>query len=59
MIGTYNYMLYKNDTEFVRQNWVGYLKAMDYIYGKVKTSGLLNSTGMQTSVVLRHILESH
>lgn len=45
MIGTYNYMLYKNDTAFVQQNWAKYLKAMTYIYGKVQPSGLLNSTG--------------
>ena len=45
MIGTYNYMLYKNDTAFVQQNWSKYLKAMTYIYGKVQPGGLLNSTG--------------
>jgi hypothetical protein len=45
MIGTYNYMLYTNDAAFVRQNWDRYLKAMDYIYGKVGPSGLLNQTG--------------
>lgn len=45
MIGTYNYMLYKNDTAFVQQNWEKYLKAMSYIYGKVQSTGLLNSTG--------------
>lgn len=45
MIGTYNYMLYTNDATFVQQNWAKYLKAMDYIYGKVGTSGLLNQTG--------------
>ncbi|KAF9729505.1 hypothetical protein PMIN04_003734 [Paraphaeosphaeria minitans] len=45
MIGTYNYMLYKNDTDFVGQNWAKYLKAMTYIYGKVQPIGLLNSTG--------------
>jgi hypothetical protein len=45
MIGTYNYMLYKNDTAFVQQNWAKYLKAMTYIYSKVQPSGLLNSTG--------------
>lgn len=45
MIGTYNYMLYTNDAAFINQNWARYLKAMDYIYGKVGTSGLLNQTG--------------
>lgn len=45
MIGTYNYMLYKNDAAFVRSNWEKYLKAMDYVYGKVDQTGLLNQTG--------------
>ena len=45
MIGTYNYLLYSNDTNFVVKNWVKYIKAMDHIYGKVGSSGLLNVTG--------------
>ncbi|KAF2641129.1 Six-hairpin glycosidase [Massarina eburnea CBS 473.64] len=45
MIGTYNYMLYTNDAAFVQQNWAKYLRAMEYIYGKVDASGLLNQTG--------------
>lgn len=46
MIGTYNYVLYTNDTAFLKQNWAGYLAAMNYIYGKVTySSGLLDVTG--------------
>ena len=46
MIGTYNYFLYTNDTDFLLDNWEGYQKAMDYIYEKVdNSSGLLNVTG--------------
>ncbi|KUI69286.1 hypothetical protein VM1G_05479 [Cytospora mali] len=45
MIGTYNYLLYTNDTDFLAQNWDGYLAAMKYIYAKVQPSGLLNVTG--------------
>ncbi|KAI3397992.1 hypothetical protein diail_9969 [Diaporthe ilicicola] len=47
MIGTYNYVLYTNDTAFLARNWAGYLAAMDYIYAKVQPapSGLLNVTG--------------
>ncbi|KAK9854723.1 hypothetical protein MYU51_003985 [Penicillium brevicompactum] len=46
MIGTYNYVLYTNDTEFLLKNWDGYMHAMDYIYGKVTLpTGLLNVTG--------------
>jgi hypothetical protein len=45
MIGTYNYMLYTADSAFVSRNWGKYLRAMEYIYGKVDGSGLLNQTG--------------
>ncbi|CDM33354.1 CAZyme family GH78 [Penicillium roqueforti] len=46
MIGTYNYVLYTNDTDFLLENWASYLHAMEYIYGKVTyPSGLLNVTG--------------
>lgn len=45
MIGTYNYMLFTNDTAFVQQNWAKYQKAMEYVYGKVLSPGLLNVTG--------------
>lgn len=46
MIGTYNYVLYTNDTAFLARNWAGYLAAMDYVYAKVQpSSGLLNVTG--------------
>ncbi|KAE8331995.1 Six-hairpin glycosidase [Aspergillus sergii] len=42
MIGTYNYLLYTNDTSFLSKNWNKYQKAMDYIYNKVD-----NSTGAE------------
>ncbi|KAF1976750.1 putative alpha-L-rhamnosidase B [Bimuria novae-zelandiae CBS 107.79] len=71
MIGTYNYMLYKNDTAFVQLNWPKYLRAMTYIYGKVQASGLLNSTGTrdwarwqtggnltEANVILYHTLQT-
>ncbi|KAI5246140.1 Six-hairpin glycosidase [Aureobasidium subglaciale] len=46
MIGTYNYLLYTNDTAFLNKNWRCYLHAMDFIYNKVlQPSGLLNVTG--------------
>ncbi|OGE57769.1 hypothetical protein PENARI_c001G09197 [Penicillium arizonense] len=46
MIGTYNYVLYTNDTDFLLQNWESYQHAMKFIYGKVTyPSGLLNVTG--------------
>lgn len=45
MIGTYNYVLYTNDTDFLAENWQGYLRAMEYVYAKVQPSGLLNVTG--------------
>ncbi|RKU49127.1 hypothetical protein DL546_007740 [Coniochaeta pulveracea] len=46
MIGTYNYLLYTNDTTFLTNNWPKYLSAMSYILAKVhQPSGLLNVTG--------------
>jgi uncharacterized protein (DUF608 family) len=46
MIGTYNYFLFTNDTQFLEQNWDQYKLAMNYIYDKVTySSGLLNVTG--------------
>lgn len=45
MIGTYNYFLFTNDAGFLNRNWEKYLKAMGYIYGKVRPPGLLNVTG--------------
>ncbi|KAK3079839.1 hypothetical protein LTS18_003772, partial [Coniosporium uncinatum] len=50
MIGTYNYMLYSNDTTFFKRNWPAYIDAMNYIYSKVLSGsgdggGLLNVTG--------------
>ncbi|KAF4267549.1 hypothetical protein KXV68_002757 [Aspergillus fumigatus] len=46
MIGTYNYVLFSNDTDFLLTNWEKYQAAMDFIYGKVdEKSGLLIVTG--------------
>ena len=48
MIGTYNYLLYTNDTAFLAQNWDQYQYAMQYVYGKVlQPLGLLNVTGLR------------
>jgi hypothetical protein len=47
MIGTYNYFLYTNDTDFLNTNWAGYQLAMSYILAKVDSSGLLNVTGIR------------
>lgn len=45
MIGTYNYFLYTNDTNFLTLNWEGYKLAMGYITAKIDNSSLLNVTG--------------
>lgn len=51
MIGTYNYVLYTNDTAFLHKNWPAYRRAMDYIYGKVQPhpsgNNLLHVTGLR------------
>ncbi|TKA77205.1 hypothetical protein B0A55_02579 [Friedmanniomyces simplex] len=46
MIGTYNYVLYTNDTAFLESHWAQYQFAMEYVYNKVlEPLGLLNVTG--------------
>ncbi|KAK3116157.1 hypothetical protein LTR53_003766 [Teratosphaeriaceae sp. CCFEE 6253] len=46
MIGTYNYILYTNDTAFLTAYWAQYQFAMEYIHSKVlQPLGLLNVTG--------------
>ncbi|KAI0477083.1 Six-hairpin glycosidase-like protein [Xylariaceae sp. FL0804] len=48
MIGTYNYVLFTNDTDFLEHNWAAYQFAMEYIYDKVlEPLGLLNVTGLR------------
>ena len=45
MIGTYTYVLYSGDTDFLLGNWDKYLKAMAFITAKQDSSGLLFVTG--------------
>jgi uncharacterized protein (DUF608 family) len=46
LIGTYNYILYTNDTAFLTKNWARYNTALNYIIRKIDPeSGLLNVTG--------------
>lgn len=45
MIGTYNYVLYSGNTDFLSANWPKYLLAMNYVTSKIDSSGLLNVTG--------------
>jgi hypothetical protein len=44
MIGTYNYVLYSDDIEFLTNNWEKYQFAMSYAYSQIDSStGLINS----------------
>jgi glycogen debranching enzyme len=46
LIGTYNYVLYTNDTTFLNKNWAKYTTALNFIMRKIDMgSGLLNVTG--------------
>ena len=48
MIGTYNYVLFTNDTAFLSQNWPKYLAAMNFANSHVTyESGLFNVTGIR------------
>ncbi|PLB36600.1 putative alpha-L-rhamnosidase B [Aspergillus candidus] len=72
MIGTFHYVLYSNDTDFLERNWEGYKKAMSYIYQKVdSTRDLLQltdpcnqdklqqeSNSLEEQMILYHALET-
>jgi uncharacterized protein (DUF608 family) len=45
LVGTYNYVLYSDDMNFILKNWAKYVRAMDYILEKVKATGLCNIDG--------------
>ncbi|EXJ58926.1 hypothetical protein A1O7_06356 [Cladophialophora yegresii CBS 114405] len=45
MIGSYNYVLYTNDTAWLTPIWSKYKHAMEYVVGKIDQSGLMNVTG--------------
>lgn len=48
MIGTWTYVLYSNDLDFLNHNWVSYIAAMENVYSKVlQDTGLLNVTGVR------------
>ncbi|KAK6065206.1 bacterial alpha-L-rhamnosidase domain-containing protein [Seiridium cupressi] len=44
MIGTYNYVLYSDDLDFLSSNWDKYKLAMSYVFSQIDgTTGLINS----------------
>ncbi|TVY89802.1 hypothetical protein LAWI1_G008167, partial [Lachnellula willkommii] len=45
LIGTYDYFLFTNDTDFLSGNWDRYKAGMKFITNKIDGSGLLNVTG--------------
>ncbi|KAJ9607675.1 hypothetical protein H2200_007753 [Cladophialophora chaetospira] len=45
MIGSYNYILYTNDTAWLKSLWTKYKHAMEYVVSKIDESGLMNVTG--------------
>lgn len=47
MIGTYNYVLYTADFDWVRPVWAKYQHAMSFVLAKVDNSGLMNVTGLR------------
>ncbi|RAL09929.1 Six-hairpin glycosidase [Aspergillus homomorphus CBS 101889] len=53
MVGTYNYILYTNDTDFLETNWAGYKKAMDYIYGAELATWAGDTTGLSDTYTSR------
>lgn len=48
LLGSYNYVLFTNDTEWLAQIWDRYKFAMEFIYNQVEEPlGLLNQTGLR------------
>jgi len=45
LIGTYDYILYSNDTDFLQSNWTGIKRAISFIADKIDHTGLLYVTG--------------
>lgn len=45
LIGTYNYLLYSGDGDFVREIWAKYTAAMEYSLATIASSGIVNVTG--------------
>lgn len=45
LIGTYDYILYSDDIEFLRLNWSCIHHAITFIVNKIDATGLLNVTG--------------
>ena len=45
IIGTYEYILHSADTEFLTSNWAKISLAINYIAGKIDSTGLLDVTG--------------
>ena len=50
LAGTYDYMLYSDDTEWLKDVWDQYEAAIDYSLAKVNEHGLLSITGTSDSV---------
>ncbi|KAF9450982.1 glycoside hydrolase family 78 protein [Macrolepiota fuliginosa MF-IS2] len=47
LIGTHNYHLFSGDTEWVREIWSNFTKAVAFLEGKVDSTGLINITGLR------------
>jgi uncharacterized protein (DUF608 family) len=45
LIGTYNYLLYTEDIEFLHFNWKKYAKGVDFILRKVTNENIMTVTG--------------
>jgi len=47
LIGTFNYVLFTSDMEFLDKNWNTYMKAIDYVLRKLNDRGLLVVSGVR------------
>ncbi|KAH9476632.1 hypothetical protein JR316_0010545 [Psilocybe cubensis] len=47
LIGTYNYVLFSGDVEWLQGVWANYTKAVAFLEGKVDGTGLMDVTGLR------------
>jgi uncharacterized protein (DUF608 family) len=45
IIGTYDYLLYSGDSDFLNQHWDGFQEAVAFVIDKIDGTGMINVSG--------------
>lgn len=45
LIGTYDYLLFSGDMEFLKSNWAKFQKAVSFVTNKIDDTGMMSVTG--------------